>query len=272
MRARYQNQDTRPRHQCHLQAALDSWPGKEEPPNLESLLVPAPDLLVSKILPTPRIRTSPTATSTRCPICRRPSLPPQQSSLFACDLPAAKKMIGKVSHSSATFPCHHCPITAAQLQTADAFEPESLPESRWKEGLDAAFEFKTASPTRQKELTKSNGVTYSPLIKLIGFNHCWTAPPDPMHNTFLGISRAWFAMIMNSELFVDTGLDDFREVFATAEYPTHLVRLPVRIIEQLTRPKDSVNGRLIDHQLAQRDALSPLRQILRASFGIGGGP
>ena len=188
--------------------------------------------------------------------------------LIASDLPAAKKMLGHVSHNSGPHPCHHCTVTTSQLQTPEAYNLESLPPCLWKEKLKAAFEARTASANRRKEIAKAFGVHYTPMLKLIGFNHCWTAPPDPMHNTFLGIARAWFAMIMNSKLFSSQSRALFGAVFQNASYPSHLGRLPQRIVTQMTRDTESSKERRAGASL-KADEWKRAMQVLPVALYMG---
>ena len=187
---------------------------------------------------------------------------------IVADLPAAKKMIGAVSHASNSFPCHHCPIKLADIQTGAAFNLNNLPESRWREQLNAAFEAESASADRRKEIAQTYGVNYSPLVKLLGFNHAWTAPANPMHNTFLGIARAWFAMIVNSRLFSLIGHDNFSAVFENAEYPIHLGRLPRRIIRQLARDTGGSREKRVGASL-KADEWRRVMQLLPVALYMG---
>ncbi|KAH8082679.1 hypothetical protein HD553DRAFT_343440 [Filobasidium floriforme] len=162
--------------------------------------------------------------------------------LISCDLPAARKMTGAMGLSHKNHPCPHCGITLEQVNDLEGYDWRHLPEKPGTpaETLQAGFEYEIAGSGRRYEIEQRNGVRFTALSRLCGFEVSDSAPTDPLHNSFLGLVKSFMNMILKSDLFDgdidgESRIDIFRTFFEDADYPGHLGRLPNYAIGQLIR-------------------------------------
>lgn len=90
--------------------------------------------------------------------------------------------------------------------------------------------------TRQE---KKYGVRYSEIIRLVGFEHAASNPVDPMHNSFLGIVKAFVHTLTHGKKVLRKGreIDRFVDVLTKAVMPGHLGRIPESVGERYKGPK-----------------------------------
>lgn len=165
----------------------------------------------------------------------------------AADLPAAKKMVGAVSYAHNKHPCHQCGITLRQVNEESGYDWDNLPRYSPTEMVEAAFEHQHASAERKAEIESQYGVRYLPLVQLVGFQHSYACPVDPLHNSFLGIGKSLINMLFDNNLleglhFEDSRRDIFTAVFEEANYPGHLGRIPARVTRQFATDKRGKAG------------------------------
>ncbi|KAH8077774.1 hypothetical protein HD553DRAFT_252736, partial [Filobasidium floriforme] len=146
---------------------------------------------------------------------------------------AAKKLVGVVAHSHKKHPCHQCRITKAEINTPKAYDWRNLESFEPSTLLKRAFEYERATPERKAAIEEEYGVRFSPLLRLQGMEHAGSSPVDPLHNSFLGIAKAFVNMLFKHDIFSEEeDRQVFMAVFEKACYPGHLGRLPSRITKQ----------------------------------------
>jgi hypothetical protein len=87
------------------------------------------------------------------------------------------------------------------------------------------------------------GLRYSEIIRLIGFEHAGSNPVDPMHNSFLGIIKAFVdTIVYRKRLLKDARMAArFVEVLTQAIQPGHLGAIPFSVGQRFK--KAAPNGR-----------------------------
>ncbi|KAG7562023.1 hypothetical protein FFLO_02495 [Filobasidium floriforme] len=171
--------------------------------------------------------------------------------LNASDLPAVKKLTGCASHSSNRHPCHWCGIQKAQLNTIDAYQWRNLPPKRGgAQGLiEACFAQETANYRERMDIEQEYGVRFSEFLRVAGFEHGRSNPIDPLHNSFLGLSKAFVNWLFQHDMFAGE-LDGvsrktiFCDVYENADFPGHLGRIPARISRQFSSDKKKAGAGL----------------------------
>ncbi|KAG7553631.1 hypothetical protein FFLO_02986 [Filobasidium floriforme] len=156
-------------------------------------------------------------------------------------------MVGAVSYAHNKHPCHQCGITLRQVNEESGYDWDNLPRYSPSEMVEAAFEHQHASAKRKAEIKSQYGVRYSPLVQLVGFQHSYACPVDPLHNSFLGIGKSLINMLFDNNLleglhFEDSRRDIFTAVFEEANYPGHLGRIPARVTRQFATNKRGKAG------------------------------
>lgn len=119
----------------------------------------------------------------------------------ASDLLAAKKLVAVVGHSHRLHPCHQCSIPKSAINEPAGYDWRNLRAYPASVLLKHAFEYEHAEPDRRAEIEEDYGVRYSPLLRLIGIEHSKSSPVDPLHNSFLGIAKAFVNMLFRNSLF-----------------------------------------------------------------------
>lgn len=103
--------------------------------------------------------------------------------LLVSDLPASRKVSGHASHSAGSF-CAYCDLDLAGIGNINW---ETWRSRSYEDILRAAVAWRDVRTQKERNnLYKTNGVRWSELMRLPYWNHL-RAPPDGMHNLFLGL-------------------------------------------------------------------------------------
>lgn len=157
--------------------------------------------------------------------------------LVASDTPASKKMINAFGLSHKSHPCHYCSVDRDCINLPRGYTLHgSDPVGSQSEILQSIFNCRGIND-KQKEIDSVDrfGFRYSEIFRLTGFNTSATSPLDPMHNSFLGLTKAFINLLFEHDLLPGEQAKIFRQTMERAGYPGHLGRIPTRIGKQLRR-------------------------------------
>jgi hypothetical protein len=157
--------------------------------------------------------------------------------LNVSDIPATRKASGQVSHNHGRHPCNYCDVTQADIQNGLAYDMDLPLKAPASELLQAAYRHGIRHDGTRQE--KKYGVRYSEIIRLVGFEHAASNPVDPMHNSFLGIVKAFVDTLAHGKKVLRKGreIDRFVDVLTKAVMPGHLGRIPESVGERYKGPK-----------------------------------
>lgn len=171
--------------------------------------------------------------------------------LNASDLPATKKLTGAHSYASNKHPCHWCGITKDQLNTAEAYRWRNLPRKRGDatQLIEACFAQETAGYRDRLQIEQEYGVRFSEFMRISGFEHGASNPVDPLHNSFLGLSKAFVNWMFQHDMFRGEvgGVSRqkiFCDIYENGNFPGHLGRIPARIARQFTSSRKRAGAAL----------------------------
>lgn len=170
--------------------------------------------------------------------------------LFQCsDMPASRKLVGSAGHGSRSHPCQFCKITKAEINEPSGYDLRALSYEDPATVLQASFEHEVAPAASQAAIESMYGVRHSIMMRLTGMEQARSSPPDPLHNSYLGLAKFVVQTLFKNGMFEghrgnDTRLDLFKEVYTNAEWPSHIGRLPNRIVDQFTATRINAGSNL----------------------------
>lgn len=152
------------------------------------------------------------------------------------DMPGTRKLIGAISYTSRDHPCHCCNIQQKEIHLPSGYTPlKGRPKASASAILQAIFRYRDSTSNAERErLLHTYGYRYSEIMRLTGFEPAASSVIEPMHNSFLGITKDFVDILFNADVLMDEERTArFGDVFRDATYPGHLSRIPDQIREQI---------------------------------------
>ena len=151
----------------------------------------------------------------------------------ACDLPAAKKVAGFLSHS-ATYGCSKCMKEFPGGFGAKDYS--GFDRSLWPNRSNAAHRSaiqkiqSCKTKTMRQKLESENGCRYSSLLKLSYFDPVRMVIIDPMHNLFIGSAKHVMKDLwLQNNILTESTLLQMQELTDSFCVPSDCGRIPRKL-------------------------------------------
>ena len=152
----------------------------------------------------------------------------------ACDVPAARKVAGFLSHN-ATLGCSRCfkkfPVESfGERPDYSGFERDAWPKrNNAQHRAEALDTLKATSESQRKEMERKVGCRYSELLRLPYFDCIRFVIIDPMHNLLLGTAKHMFQIWTEKKYLKSQDLKDIQEHINNIVVPPDVGRIPNKL-------------------------------------------
>mgnify|MGYP002803532383 CR=1 FL=1 len=152
----------------------------------------------------------------------------------ACDIPAARKVAGFLSHN-ARLGCSRClkefPVNAfGERPDYSGFERNSWPKRNADQHRTHAFQtLQATSESKRKQMERTFGCRYTELLRLPYYDSVRFVIIDPMHNLLLGTAKHMFKTWTDKGILKPQNLKDIQEHIDSVVVPPDVGRIPNKL-------------------------------------------